>query len=125
MKWSREADRSVRRRDDDAGRPATSAIRTSSRACRSTRRAIKRAGPPLKPRASARTPGRDPPPAASPCMASDRTNWTGVTFGLSLAALVALQHYRLPPLLPSILAEYDYGRVLAGGLMSIYALAVL
>lgn len=58
-------------------------------------------------------------------MASDRTNWTGVTFGLSLAAFVALQHYRLPPLLPSMLAEYDYGRVLAGGLMSIYALAGL
>lgn len=58
-------------------------------------------------------------------MNAERTNWTGVAFGLSLAAFVALQHYRLPPLLPTLLADYGYGRVLAGGLMSVYALAGL
>ena len=58
-------------------------------------------------------------------MNAERTHWTGVAFGLSLAAFVALQHYRLPPLLPTLLADYGYGRVLAGGLMSVYALAGL
>jgi predicted MFS family arabinose efflux permease len=58
-------------------------------------------------------------------MTADRTNWPGVAFGLALAAFVALQHYKLPPLLPVMLAEYRYDRVLAGGLMSVYALAGL
>jgi MFS family permease len=58
-------------------------------------------------------------------MSSERTHWPGVAFGLALAAFVALQHYRLPPLLPVMLAEYRYDRVLAGGLMSVYAFAGL
>ena len=55
----------------------------------------------------------------------DRTNWPGVAFGLSLSAFVAFQHYKLPPVLPVMLDQYGYDRVLAGGLMSIYALAGL
>ncbi|MEX2296900.1 MAG: MFS transporter [Dongiaceae bacterium] len=55
----------------------------------------------------------------------DRTNWPGVAFGLSLSAFVAFQHYKLPPVLPVMLEQYGYDRVLAGGLMSIYALAGL
>jgi predicted MFS family arabinose efflux permease len=58
-------------------------------------------------------------------MTSERTNWAGVGFGLALAVFVALQHYKLPPMLPTMLADYHYDRVLAGGLMSVYALSGL
>jgi len=58
-------------------------------------------------------------------MTAERSHWPGVAFGLSLSVFVALQHYKLPPVLPVMLAEYGYGRVLAGGLMSVYALAGL
>jgi MFS family permease len=62
---------------------------------------------------------------SSPGRIHDRTNWPGVGFGLALSAFVAFQHYKLPPVLPVMLGEYGYDRVLAGGLMSIYALAGL
>jgi MFS family permease len=62
---------------------------------------------------------------SSPDRIHERTNWPGVAFGLALSAFVAFQHYKLPPVLPVMLAEYGYERVLAGGLMSIYALAGL
>ncbi|MEX0810518.1 MAG: MFS transporter [Dongiaceae bacterium] len=62
---------------------------------------------------------------SSPDRIHERTNWPGVAFGLSLSAFVAFQHYKLPPVLPVMLEQYGYDRVLAGGLMSIYALAGL
>jgi hypothetical protein len=58
-------------------------------------------------------------------MTSDRPNWTGVAFGLALLVLAAYQQLKLPPGLPILLEQYDYGRALAGGFMSIYAVCGL
>jgi MFS family permease len=51
-----------------------------------------------------------------------RTRVAGVAFGLGLAFLAAYQQFKLPVVLPVLLADYDYDRTLAGGFMSIYAL---
>ena len=53
------------------------------------------------------------------------TCWPGVAFGLALAALAAYHQYKLPPALPVMLDAYGYDRVLAGGFMSVFALAGL
>jgi MFS family permease len=42
-------------------------------------------------------------------------------FGFLLASLAAFQQFKLPPMLPEMLAAYDYRPTLAGGFMSIYA----
>ncbi len=46
----------------------------------------------------------------------------GIAFGLGLAFLAAYQQFKLPVVLPVLLADYGYDRILAGGFMSIYAL---
>ena len=51
------------------------------------------------------------------------TNWRGVAFGLALASLATYQLFKLPPVLPVMLEVYGYDRVLAGGFMSIFAIA--
>ena len=56
-------------------------------------------------------------------MSSSDTNWSAVAFGLALASLAAYQLFKLPPALPVMLAAYGYDRVLAGGFMSIFAIA--
>ena len=58
-------------------------------------------------------------------MTGDRTDWTAVAFGISLACLVAFQQFKLPPVLPAMLASYGWDRTLAGGFMSVYAVAGL
>jgi MFS family permease len=58
-------------------------------------------------------------------MSPGRSNWTGIAFGLSLASMAAYQQFKLPPALPVLLETYGYDRTLAGGFMSIYALAGL
>src|SRR5258706_12709693 len=58
-------------------------------------------------------------------MIRERTDWMGVAFGIALACLVAFQQFKLPPVLPVLLADYNWDRTLAGGLMAIYALAGL
>ena len=50
---------------------------------------------------------------------------TLIAFGLGLAYLAAFQQFKLPPVLPVLLETYHYDRTLAGGLMSIYAVAGL
>jgi predicted MFS family arabinose efflux permease len=50
-----------------------------------------------------------------------RTKIAGVAFGLGLAFLAAYQQFKLPVVLPVLLADYGYDRTLAGGFMSIYA----
>ncbi len=45
----------------------------------------------------------------------------GIAFGLGLAFLAAFQQFKLPVVLPVLLADYGYDRTLAGGFMSIYA----
>jgi predicted MFS family arabinose efflux permease len=54
-----------------------------------------------------------------------QTNWFGVYLGLGLGAFAAYHQFKLPPALPMLLDIYGYDRVLAGGFMSIYALAGL
>ena len=63
-------------------------------------------------------------------MPPDRTNWAdthwpSVAFGLSLAWFAAFQMFKLPPVLPLLLETYGYDLVLAGGFMSVYAVAGL
>lgn len=52
----------------------------------------------------------------------ERTDWRGVGLGLALSCFVAFQQFKLPPVLPDLLAEFHYSRSLAAGFMSIYAL---
>ena len=54
-----------------------------------------------------------------------RGNTQGVVYGLGLAFFAAYQQFKLPAVLPVLLDSYGYDRVLAGGFMSIYALAGL
>ena len=56
-----------------------------------------------------------------PAAARGATNWTGVLFGFLLASLAAFQQFKLPPMMPSMLAEFGYPKTLAGGFMSVYA----
>lgn len=68
-----------------------------------------------------RTPMTAPTAAAPGRAAAGATNWTGVLFGFLLASLAAFQQFKLPPMLPEMLAEFDYPKTLAGGFMSVYA----
>src|ERR1700733_10332438 len=54
-----------------------------------------------------------------------RTDWPAVAFGLALASLVAFQQFKLPPVLPVLLADYHWDRTLAGAMMAVYAVAGL
>ncbi len=58
-------------------------------------------------------------------MPPDRTHWAAVAFGLSLAWFAAFQMFKLPPVLPLLLEVYGYDLTLAGGFMSVYAVAGL
>ena len=49
------------------------------------------------------------------------TSWTGVALGVALGALASYHLFKLPPVLPILLRQYDYGLFAAGGFMSIYA----
>jgi predicted MFS family arabinose efflux permease len=52
-------------------------------------------------------------------------NWTGLGFGLALSIFAAYQQLKLSPVLPILIGEYSFGRILAGGFMSIYAVVGL
>lgn len=49
-------------------------------------------------------------------------NWKGIGFGLALAVFAAYQQLKLPPVLPILIESYGFGRTLAGGFISVYAL---
>lgn len=70
------------------------------------------------PEASSPAPMTQPAPSTT-------TNWTGILFGFLLATLAAFQQFKLPPLLPALLAEFAYPKVMAGAFMSIYAVVGL
>lgn len=53
------------------------------------------------------------------------TNWPGVLFGVWLGVFAAFQQFKVPATLPLLLERYGYGHTLAGGFMSVYALAGL
>lgn len=54
-------------------------------------------------------------------MPRNEINWTGVGFGLALSILAAYQQLKLSPVLPILIGDYSFGRILAGGFMSVYA----
>ncbi|GAB5470045.1 MAG: hypothetical protein Kilf2KO_30750 [Rhodospirillales bacterium] len=56
---------------------------------------------------------------------AEKTAWGGVAFGLAIASFAAFQQFKMPPVLPVMLQQYDYDLVLAGGFMSVYALVGL
>jgi MFS family permease len=56
---------------------------------------------------------------------TERSNWTGVAFGLAIACYAAFQQFKMPPALPLMLDAYGYDSRLAGGFMSAYAVAGL
>jgi predicted MFS family arabinose efflux permease len=53
--------------------------------------------------------------------AAQRTHVPLVALGLALVVFAAFSQFKLPVVLPVLLQEYGYGRVLAGGFMSIFA----
>jgi len=55
----------------------------------------------------------------------DSSDWGGIWLGLAVSSLAAFQMLKLPPALPLMIEDYGYGRVTAGGLVSIYALSGL
>ncbi|WP_027287356.1 MFS transporter [Rhodovibrio salinarum] len=56
---------------------------------------------------------------------TERSNWTGIAFGLTIACYAAFQQFKMPPALPLMLEAYSYDSRLAGGFMSAYAVAGL
>ena len=50
-----------------------------------------------------------------------RTSGALVALGLALVIYAAFSQFKLPVVLPVLLEDYGYGRVLAGGFMSIFA----
>lgn len=52
---------------------------------------------------------------------ASRSDWMGVFFGLGIALLAAYQQLKMPPVLPEMLARFDYGVELAGAFMSVFA----
>ena len=57
-----------------------------------------------------------PPPRADPA---------GIAYGALLAILAAYHQFKLPPVLPVLTVQYGHDPRLAGGFMSVYALAGL
>src|SRR5262245_57954677 len=58
-------------------------------------------------------------------MIRERTDWGGVAFGVAIGCLAAYQQFKLPPVLPALLALYGYDRTVAGAFMSVSAIAGL
>jgi predicted MFS family arabinose efflux permease len=67
------------------------------------------------------TPTTAPTDAPGAAPGETPTSWLGVALGLSLGALAAYHFFKLPPVLPFLLQQYDYGLFAAGAFMSIYA----
>ena len=52
-----------------------------------------------------------------------RSDWGGIWLGLAVSSFAAFQMLKLPPSLPLLIEAYGYERVIAGALVSVYALA--
>ncbi len=52
-----------------------------------------------------------------------KSDWGGIWLGLAISSFAAFQMLKLPPSLPLFIEAYGYGRVIAGALVSVYALA--
>lgn len=51
------------------------------------------------------------------------TNWTGVSYGIVLGFVAAYFQFKVPPVLPVLLDDYSYDKFIAGGFMSVFAVA--
>ena len=54
---------------------------------------------------------------------SGGSDWAGIWFGLAVSSFAAFQMLKLPPALPLLIDAYGYDRVIAGALVSVYALS--
>ncbi len=54
---------------------------------------------------------------------SGRSDWGGIWLGLSVSSFAAFQMLKLPPALPLLIEAYGYERVVAGAMVSVYALS--
>ena len=50
------------------------------------------------------------------------TNWNGVSYGIVIGFVAAYFQFKVPPVLPVLLENYDYNKFIAGGFMSILLL---
>ena len=60
---------------------------------------------------------------SSPATQTARTNWTGVSYGIVLGFVAAYFQFKVPPVLPVMFDLYAYDTMIAGGFMSIFAVA--
>ena len=60
---------------------------------------------------------------SSPGTQTSATNWTGVSYGIVLGFVAAYFQFKVPPVLPVLLDDYSYDKFVAGGFMSIFAVA--
>ncbi|MBC92973.1 MAG: hypothetical protein CMM38_04965 [Rhodospirillaceae bacterium] len=51
------------------------------------------------------------------------TNWNGVSYGIVIGFVAAYFQFKVPPVLPVLLEDYNYDKFIAGGFMSIFAIA--
>jgi len=60
---------------------------------------------------------------SSPETLTPRTHWHGVSFGICLGFVAAYFQFKVPPVLPTLFEAYAYNPIVAGGFMSIFAVA--
>jgi MFS family permease len=60
---------------------------------------------------------------SNPATQTSRTNWTGVSYGIVLGFVAAYFQFKVPPVLPVMFDLYGYDTIMAGGFMSIFAIA--
>lgn len=60
---------------------------------------------------------------SNPATQTARTNWTGVSYGVVLGFVAAYFQFKVPPVLPVMFDLYGYDTIVAGGFMSIFAIA--
>lgn len=60
---------------------------------------------------------------SNPATCTAQTNWTGVAYGIVLGFVAAYFQFKVPPVLPVMFDLYAYDTIVAGGFMSIFAVA--
>lgn len=60
---------------------------------------------------------------SNPATQTSQTNWTGVSYGIVLGFVAAYFQFKVPPVLPVMFDIYGYNTIVAGGFMSIFAIA--
>ena len=60
---------------------------------------------------------------SNPATQTSQTNWTGVSYGIVLGFVAAYFQFKVPPVLPVMFDISGYNTIVAGGFMSIFAIA--